>query len=98
MILANLTRAIRQQNWFAVAVEFLIVIAGVVIGFQITEWNEARTARELEEEYLLRIHTEIRCSLSGQRFHGIGISGRHPAYDHRSPGHDTGQHSIEPFL
>ena len=35
MILARLSRAIRQQNWFAVVLEFVIVIviAGVVIGF-----------------------------------------------------------------
>jgi len=45
MILARLTRAIRQQSWFAVALEFVIVIAGVVIGFQVTAWNGERAAR-----------------------------------------------------
>ena len=40
MILANLTKAIREQNYYAVVLEFLIVIAGVVIGFQITAWYE----------------------------------------------------------
>ena len=40
MILPNLTRAIREQNYYAVVLEFLIVIAGVVIGFQITAWND----------------------------------------------------------
>lgn len=45
MILQNLTKAIRDQNWFAVGVEFLIVIAGVVIGFQIQGWNENRADR-----------------------------------------------------
>jgi hypothetical protein len=44
MILARLSRAIREQNWFAVALEFVIVIAGVVIGFQITAWNAEREA------------------------------------------------------
>ncbi|MEE2525924.1 hypothetical protein V0U79_06065 [Hyphobacterium sp. HN65] len=42
MILARLTRAFRTQNWFAVALEFVIVIAGVVVGFQITAWNDAQ--------------------------------------------------------
>ena len=45
MILARLSAAIRQQNWFAVVLEFIIVIAGVVIGFQITEWR-ARAAED----------------------------------------------------
>ena len=44
MILARLTRAMRQQNWFAVALEFVIVILGVVIGVQVTAWNSARQA------------------------------------------------------
>jgi len=35
MILARISRAIREQNWFTVALEFVIVIAGVVIGFQV---------------------------------------------------------------
>ena len=35
MILQNISKAIREQNWFAVVFEFVIVIAGVVIGFQI---------------------------------------------------------------
>jgi len=41
MILARITKAIREQNWFAVVLEFVIVIAGVAIGFQVTA-NERR--------------------------------------------------------
>ena len=45
MILARLSRAVREQNWFAVVLEFFIVIVGVVIAFQVTAWNEARQDR-----------------------------------------------------
>jgi hypothetical protein len=48
MILARITQAIRTQNWFAVVLEFVIVIAGVVIGFQVSEL--AATARDTAEE------------------------------------------------
>jgi len=41
MILSRISRAVREQNWFAVVLEFVIVIAGVVIGFQVTA-NERR--------------------------------------------------------
>ncbi len=58
MILARLTTAIRQQNWFAVGLEFVIVIAGVVIGFQVTEWSAARTAGERRAAALERLHDE----------------------------------------
>jgi len=59
MILANLTKALRTQNWFAVTLEFLIVIAGVVIGFQITAWNEDRAEREAAEDYVERLQEEL---------------------------------------
>jgi hypothetical protein len=55
MILARLTRAIREQNWFAVVLEFVIVIAGVVIGFQVTAWNEERAERALEASIICRL-------------------------------------------
>jgi len=42
MILQSITKAIREQNYYAVALEFVIVIAGVVIGFQINAWNSER--------------------------------------------------------
>jgi hypothetical protein len=42
MILSRITKALREQNWFAVAIEFVIVVAGVMLAFQITAWNETR--------------------------------------------------------
>ncbi|MBI1237008.1 MAG: hypothetical protein GC188_10040 [Alphaproteobacteria bacterium] len=59
MILSRLTRAIRTQNWFAVVLEFVIVIAGVVIGFQITAWNEGRAEISREAAYLHRLEAEL---------------------------------------
>ena len=59
MILARLTRAIRAQNWFAVALEFVIVIAGVVIGFQVTAWNAARVNQAREAAYIERLRDDF---------------------------------------
>lgn len=59
MILARLTQAIRDQSWFAVGLEFLIVILGVVIGFQVTAWNAARQDIALERAYLERLSSEL---------------------------------------
>ncbi|WP_109259486.1 hypothetical protein [Hyphobacterium indicum] len=66
MILQNITRAIREQNWFAVALEFVIVIAGVVIGFQINAWNEARIERAAERDTLIRLYQDIDASRTAQ--------------------------------
>ena len=59
MILARLSRAVREQNWFAVAIEFVIVIAGVVIGFQIQGWNQERGERAYERLLIARLGEEF---------------------------------------
>ena len=66
MILARLSAAIRTQNWFAVALEFVIVIAGVVIGFQVTAWNAARQESIVERDTLVRLHQDIASSRTAQ--------------------------------
>ncbi|MBI1237012.1 MAG: hypothetical protein GC188_10060 [Alphaproteobacteria bacterium] len=58
MILQRLTTAIRAQNWFAVALEFVIVVAGVVIGFQVTALANAARERAEEAETLSRLRAE----------------------------------------
>ena len=51
MILRSITKHVRDQNWFAVGLDFLIVVVGVFIGIQVANWNEARL--EAREEVLL---------------------------------------------
>ncbi|MEQ8435763.1 MAG: hypothetical protein RIA71_16150 [Oceanicaulis sp.] len=71
MILDNLTRAFKTQNWLAAGVEFVIVIAGVVIGFQINAWNEQRSERSEEVGYLLALTDDVRLSLASlERMNG----------------------------
>ncbi len=59
MILRRLSRAVREQNWFAVALEFVLVISGVVIGFQVTAWNEGRQDRVDEASFLIELHEDV---------------------------------------
>ena len=60
MILARLSHAIRQQNWFAVVLEFVIVIAGVVIGFQVTAWNTEQEAAARTDLLTARLIADLR--------------------------------------
>ena len=58
MILRRLASNLRQQNWIAVAIEFLVVVSGVVLGIQIDTWSTER-ARDLEfERAMLRFEIE----------------------------------------
>lgn len=59
MILESLANSIRQQNWFTVVLEILIVVAGIFIGLQVDDWNNLRQDRRDEQQYLNRLHDEI---------------------------------------
>jgi len=59
MILKRLTTAVREQNWTAVIIEFVIVLSGVVIGFQITAWNETRQDADREALIIARLHADF---------------------------------------
>ena len=53
MIFRRFRLALQRQDWFAVALEILVVVLGVVVGFQVAEWGSERAARA-EEQQLLR--------------------------------------------
>jgi len=59
MRLRSLATRLRQQDWTAVAIEILIVIVGVFIGLQVSNWNETRKENARGQEYLQRLHQEL---------------------------------------
>jgi len=59
MVVRRLSQAIREQNWFTVLVEFVIVVAGIFVALQVDGWNEARKERVLERRYLERLHQDL---------------------------------------
>ena len=63
MILARISKAVREQNWFAVVLEFVIVIAGVVIGFQITAWNGERADRAVISQQLREVRADLQADI-----------------------------------
>jgi hypothetical protein len=67
MILRRISENIRSQNWFAVAVEFVIVVVGVFMGLQVQDWNEVRKERIEEHALLLRLYEETVGLIEAQR-------------------------------
>jgi len=59
MLLRSLTRHIKDQNWFAVWLDLIIVVAGVFIGIQVANWNETRAFNARELELLEELKSEI---------------------------------------
>lgn len=59
MLLRRITQHVKAQNWVAVALDFLIVVAGILIAFQITNWSESRREEAALESYLTSISENI---------------------------------------
>ncbi len=58
MILARLSKSIRKQDWFAVAIEFVVVVVGIFAGLQANEWAQERQDRKQERAALERLFLE----------------------------------------
>lgn len=59
MILRSVIKHVKEQNWFAVGLDFFIVIVGVFIGIQVANWNEGRTEQERGQGYIVRLKSDI---------------------------------------
>ncbi len=55
MIIRRLAGALREQNWFTVVLEVMIVVVGIFIGLQVDGWNDGRKKQQNIEVQLLRI-------------------------------------------
>ena len=63
MLLRRITQHVRDQNWFAVFIDFVIVVVGVLFAFQVTEWNSEREDRVEEASAIDRLIVEYKENL-----------------------------------
>jgi hypothetical protein len=63
VILRRLVNAFRKQDWFTVMIETLIVVFGVFMGIQVSNWNQQREDRAAYELALDRYRLEIKANL-----------------------------------
>ena len=64
MLLRRVIEHVKAQNWTAVALDFVIVVVGVFIGIQVSNWNAARGERAKEYGYLVRLHEDLQQSIA----------------------------------
>lgn len=65
MLLRRITEHVKAQNWTAVTLDFVIVVVGVFIGIQVSNWNEARGQAHKEEVVLRQLRTSLLADLAG---------------------------------
>ena len=64
IMLTRIVRYLGEQHWNAIAIEFLIVTAGVLMGMQVSNWNDDRLDKERAKQQLARFHTELEANLA----------------------------------
>ncbi|MEE4330606.1 MAG: hypothetical protein V2J10_07045 [Wenzhouxiangella sp.] len=60
MLLRRVIEHVKTQNWTAVALDFLIVVVGVFIGIQVSNWNEVRSERVAAVSFEQRLGDDLR--------------------------------------
>ena len=63
MILRRIIAHFRKQEWTAIFLDFLIVVVGVFIGIQVSNWNAAQGDRVREAAYLRELVDDLTADL-----------------------------------
>jgi hypothetical protein len=58
MILKRMTASLKRQDWTMVAIEFALVVVGVLLGFQINDWANRRAEAAASREAMERLLDE----------------------------------------
>ena len=59
MILRSVTKHVKEQNWFAVVLDLVIVVFGVYIGIQVSNWNERLVQEEETRVLIQRLYEDL---------------------------------------
>ncbi|HET9485605.1 MAG TPA: hypothetical protein VFO79_16705 [Xanthomonadales bacterium] len=64
MILRRIVQGLKARDWAGVAIELLLVVLGVFIGIEVSNWNASRRERALEATYFERIAGDVRSDIA----------------------------------
>lgn len=70
MLLRRFSEHISDQNWVAVGLDFLVVVAGIFVGLQVDDWNTSRQQHILERQYLEAIVEDLNVDIESYAFTG----------------------------
>ncbi len=64
MILRRLSLSLKEQNWTAITIEFVLLVIGVFFGIQVANWNEERQLDAHRSAALSRLHAESEAAIT----------------------------------
>jgi hypothetical protein len=59
MIFHRASARLREENWVAITIDFVIVVIGVFLGIQASNWNQARLEQRQVNELLMEMRPEL---------------------------------------
>ncbi len=59
MFVRRIVESLRTQNWTAIGIELVIVIVGVFIGTQVSNWNQERIEKRETKQLLLELRPAL---------------------------------------
>ena len=63
MFVRRLTTSLKEQHWMTIVIELVIVIIGVFVGNQVSNWNEARLQKRQTQRMIEQLRPELRSQL-----------------------------------
>ena len=63
MILRRLAASLKEQNWTAIAIEFVLLVLGVFLGIQVANWNALIIERRETIGAMQRLQNDARLSI-----------------------------------
>ena len=64
MLLRRLTRSVREHDWLTSIAEFVLLVLGIFIGFQLDRWNDERLQQKEADEYSIQLLDDLAIELS----------------------------------
>jgi len=61
-MLRSAISSFRQHDWTAAIIEFLLLIFGIFLGFQLDRWNDNRIAQKQADEYAMQLIDDLTSS------------------------------------
>ena len=63
----RLAQRLREHDWFAAAIELAIVVIGILLALQVSNWNQSRSDARRAHAYLDRIRADLETDLGVNR-------------------------------
>ena len=68
MILHRVIEHVREQNWTAIGIDFVIVVVGVFVGIQVSNWNAQRETGQKAAIFTERLKADLREEAWGYQY------------------------------